>query len=91
MSAAPPTRWAMGILWVLCEGGPASFRTLQERCETISPSVLNRRLWELQAAKLIEKSDQGYMATKPCFRLHARLVPLGTFAKSWSTALSKQA
>ena len=83
-------RWAMGVLWVLCEGGPASFRALQERCETISPSVLNRRLQELQSAGFVEKSDQGYMATTLGRRVHEKLVPLGAIAKSWSTKIRQE-
>ena len=66
-------RWAMGILWTLCESGPATFRVLQARCETISPSVLNHRLQELLAAKFDEKSDEGYSATPLSPGLPARL------------------
>ena len=37
-------RWALGVVWQLCQGGPCTFRELQNRCETISPAVLNARL-----------------------------------------------
>lgn len=80
-------RWAMGVLWTLCEGGPATFRALQERCETISPSVLNDRLQELRAAKFIEKTEQGYAATALGRQIYDHLVPLGRIAKVWSKAL----
>lgn len=81
-------RWAMGILWTLCESGPATFRVLQARCETISPSVLNHRLQELLAAKFVEKSDEGYSATPLGWQLYEQLVPLGTLAKLWSDELA---
>ena len=34
--------WAMGVVWQL-QKGPATFRELQQRCESISPSTLNKR------------------------------------------------
>lgn len=80
-------RWAMGVLWTLCESGPATFRVLQERCETISPSVLNHRLQELQTARFVEKTQQGYAATHLGRNVYLQLVPLGTVAKIWSDAL----
>lgn len=80
-------RWAMGVLWTLCEGGPATFRALQQRCETISPSVLNHRLQELQTARLIEKTERGYSATRLGRQIFERLVPLGAIAKAWSKVL----
>ena len=80
-------RWAMGVLWTLCEGGPATFRTLQERCESISPSVLNHRLQELLTARFIEKTDEGYAATPLGRQVYERLVPLGAIAKLWSKTL----
>jgi DNA-binding HxlR family transcriptional regulator len=80
-------RWAMGVLWTLCEGGPATFRALQERCETISPSVLNHRLQELHAARFIEKMEAGYSATPLGRRLYEQLVPLGALARLWSDEL----
>lgn len=82
-------RWAMGILWTLCETGPGTFRTLQERCETISPSVLNHRLQELQAAKFVERTQQGYAATSLGRRIYDHLVPLGAVAKTWSDILGE--
>ena len=77
----------MGILWTLCEGGPATFRELQQRCETISPSVLNSRLKELRQAQLVEHSKAGFVATKLGEELFAHLSPLGRWAKVWAKAL----
>lgn len=84
-------RWAMGVLWTLCETGPSTFRVLQERCEGISPAVLNQRLKELQEAKLVDKSADGYVATGIGRRVYEQLVPLGATAKAWGKVLSKSA
>lgn len=81
-------RWAMGVLWTLCKGGPATFRVLQERCETISPSVLNHRLQELQTARLIGKTAQGYAATELGRQIYDQLVPLGAIARTWAKELT---
>lgn len=80
-------RWAMGVLWTLCEKGPSTFRRLQENCETISPTVLNQRLKELQTAKLVTRSDAGYVPTAFGEKVYAQLVPLGQTARRWSALL----
>jgi len=51
--------WALGVIWQLHKG-PSTFRELQSRCEQISPSLLNTRIKELIALKLVEKHDSGY-------------------------------
>ena len=80
-------RWAMGVLWTTCETGPATFRELQARCETISPAVLNQRLKELRQAGFIEHGDDGYSATRIGRKLYGHLVPLGALAKDWAKSL----
>lgn len=80
-------RWAMGVLWTLCEIGPSTFRRLQERCETISTAVLNQRLKELQAAKLVERTPDGYAPTALGRRVYKDLVPLGRTAGAWAEVL----
>jgi DNA-binding HxlR family transcriptional regulator len=59
-------RWALRILWELRDGA-VGFRALQERCDGLSPTVLNTRLAELRAAGLVEHDEK---------RAH-RLTPLG--------------
>jgi DNA-binding HxlR family transcriptional regulator len=76
-------------LWTACESGPSTFRGLQERCESISPAVLNQRLKELQAARLMEKPAQGYRATAMGRRVYRNLQPLGATARAWSRVLSR--
>lgn len=82
-------RWSMGVLWTLCAGGPATFRDLQTRCETISPAVLNSRLKELRQARLVDRSTEGYVATDLGRELFGYLNPLGAWAKLWAKALKR--
>lgn len=82
--------WSMGILWVLCENGPGTFRALQGLCENISPAVLNRRLKELQAAQLVMRGPSGYAATEMGTRVYNQLVPLGSTAKEWGKLLESK-
>jgi DNA-binding HxlR family transcriptional regulator len=77
-------RWAMGILWTLCKEGPCTFRELQERCGSLSPTVLNTRLKELRQAGLVEHSGDGYCAMPKGTELYALLVPLGAWSKEWA-------
>lgn len=82
-------RWAMGLVWTLCEKGPATFRELQQTCESISPSVLNQRLQELQTAMFVEKGERGYQPTELGRRVYRDLVPLGATARLWAQALDE--
>lgn len=83
-------RWAMGVLWTLCENEPSTFRDLQEKCESISPGVLNQRIKELRLAQLIERSDDGYVSTQLGRELYDQLVPLGAWAKIWAQELPQE-
>jgi DNA-binding HxlR family transcriptional regulator len=51
-------RWALRVLWEL-RAGPVSFRALRERCDAMSPSVLNQRLTELRATGLVARHPDG--------------------------------
>lgn len=75
--------WAMGILWKL-EEGPCTFRVLQERCESISPTTLNNRLKELVQSLLIERTLDGYILTKKGKEVYHLLRPLESWAKEWA-------
>lgn len=81
-------RWSMGVLWNLSKDEPCTFRELQQRCEAISPTVLNSRLKELREAGLIAHSPEGYRATSTGQELYALLVPLGAWAKTWAARLT---
>jgi DNA-binding HxlR family transcriptional regulator len=76
-------RWTLRLLWEL-RGEPLTFRALRERADTVSPSVLNRRLGELRAARLVELGEAGYALTAEGRELIALLEPLGRFAERWA-------
>jgi DNA-binding HxlR family transcriptional regulator len=75
-------RWALRILWELREGA-LSFRALRERCDDVSPSVLNTRLSELRDAGLIEAGAGGYALSRRGAQLGAALAPLQAWAEDW--------
>lgn len=75
-------RWSMGVLWNLSDGN-RTFRDLQDRCGSASPSVLNTRLKELRAAGLIYNAEDGYALTEDGRQLFERLEPLGDWAMDW--------
>lgn len=80
-------RWAMGVLWTLSEGGAMTFRGLQSACESLSPSVLNARLKELQAAGFIERGEDGYQVTALGREVYDALLPLSAVSKTWATGM----
>lgn len=75
--------WAMGIIWNL-KNGPSTFRKLQEYCENISPTTLNKRIKELTNAGLIERTIEGYTLTKQGEELFKLIHPLGKWARKWA-------
>lgn len=81
--------WAMGIIWYL-NNGPSTFRRLQEYCENISPTTLNRRIKELTRADLIIRTVDGYKLTKQGSELYMLLYPLGKWAKKWAKNYSNK-
>ena len=75
-------RWALRVLWELREH-PATFRALRERCEDVSPSVLNTRLAELREAGVIGVDDESGYALTPAGRaLLPALVSLDAWARA---------
>ncbi|MCL6266949.1 winged helix-turn-helix transcriptional regulator [Flagellimonas myxillae] len=75
--------WAMGIVWHLYKG-PSTFRKLQEYCETISPTTLNKRLKELRDSHLIVRTVDGYALSQQGRELYELIEPLGNWAKGWA-------
>jgi DNA-binding HxlR family transcriptional regulator len=75
-------RWALRVLWELRDG-PLSFRSLQERCDGMSSSVLNQRLAELRAAGILEHGSAGYVLGGEGQRLLEALAPLQAWAERW--------
>ena len=80
-------RWSLRVLWELREA-PSSFRSLQARCDEVSPSVLNTRLAELREARLVEVSDEGYRLTAQGRSLGAKLLKLSAWADDWAQEIS---
>ncbi len=76
--------WAMGIIWHLYNG-PSTFRRLQDYCESISPTTLNKRLKELRDAQLIKRVVDGYTLTDQGRELYELIEPLGGWARhTWA-------
>lgn len=82
-------RWAMGIVWQL-QGGATTFRSLQEACESISPSILNSRLKDLREAALIERTIDGYQLTAMGRELYDLLLPFGEWSIKWATHIAPE-
>ena len=77
-------RWTLRMLWEM-RGGALSFRALRERCEDMSPSVLNLRLQELREAGIVDlQSGEGFMLTSEGERLLVSLAPLHDWAERWA-------
>lgn len=75
--------WSLGVIWQL-QQGPATFRALQQRCEQISPSLLNTRLKELITLQIVAKNDSGYELTLLGAHLFTIIAPLGDWSKDWA-------
>lgn len=80
-------KWNMRILWELRQEA-LSFRALQERCDAMSPSVLNTRIKKLATAKLITSTDNGYQLTELGSSLMLTLDPLRDWATEWEQSFS---
>jgi DNA-binding HxlR family transcriptional regulator len=81
-------RWALRILWEI-NGGPARFRALQVACGGASPSVINQRLRELKAWKLILLDAHGYKLTPSGQELLRLLMPLNAWCMRHVSAQEK--
>ena len=76
-------RWALRVLWELREEH-LGFRTLQQRCEGMSSSVLRDRLAELTEARILATDDAGLYALTPDGRgLLKALEPLAKWSEAW--------
>ena len=76
-------RWALRVVWELREG-PLVFRSLQQRCEGMSSSVLSQRLRELRAAGVVEAGGDGYALTAEGRDLLSAYEPLAAWAERWA-------
>jgi DNA-binding HxlR family transcriptional regulator len=77
-------RWALRVVWELRDQR-LTFRELQERCDSMSASVLNQRLAELRDAGIVEQHDAGgYALSNEGRALLTALGDLDTWAKRWA-------
>ena len=77
-------RWTLRVLWEL-RGEGLGFRELQARCDSMSASVLSRRLQELRDAAIIETDAAGVnRLTADGAALLDAFEPLERWAKRWS-------
>lgn len=81
--------WALGVLWQLADG-PLTFRELQDKCETVSPTVLNRRLKELREGLLVERAERGYQLSRTGKDLFSMLQPFGNWSEHWAQTLTRK-
>lgn len=80
--------WALGIVWQLSKGS-ATFRELQQRCEQISPSLLNTRLKELKTLKIVDSTPNGYQLTVTGQELFSIISPLEQWSLQWASKIKK--
>lgn len=82
-------RWALRVLWEL-HAGASGFRELQARCDGMSPSVLQLRLEELEAHRLVARSAEGpWTLTAQGRELVTLALPLARWAEGWARALRR--
>jgi len=80
-------RHALRILWELRDSH-LTFRSLQEACGGVSPTVLNERLRELREAGLVAvEPELGYGLSPLGCELVERFVPLVAWSERWSREL----
>ena len=76
-------RWAMRIIWEL-RGTPLTFRELRERCDAMSPTVLNGRLHELRETDIVEVVEPGgYTLSQSGKSLLEAMTPLLQWSSNW--------
>jgi DNA-binding HxlR family transcriptional regulator len=83
-------RWSLRVLWEL-RSGPVGARSLLEKCEGLSSSVLYERLRELSEADLITKSDDNkYELTALGASLGMAINPLDRWAINWARRVEEK-
>ena len=80
-------RWVLRIVWELREE-PRRFRELQDAIGA-SPTIVNARLGDLRAAKLVELDDTaGYRLTALGQELLRLFLPLHLWADRWAKRIT---
>lgn len=73
-------RWTLRIMWEL-RNGPFTFRALQEACDMVSPTTLNKRLGDLKSLNIVDHQTEGYELTKKGFELAKIMMGLTEWAE----------
>ena len=76
-------RWTLRVIWEL-NRRRLSFRSLQDACGRISPTILNTRLAELRHADIVALDEDGYALTVEGKRLIDELGGLHEWAERWA-------
>jgi DNA-binding HxlR family transcriptional regulator len=80
-------RMALRILWELSRAdAPLTFRALQAAADT-NPALLNTRLKELRAARLVVHDASGYSLGEEGQSLLLQLLPLADWAARWGKGM----
>lgn len=80
-------RWVLRIIWELRDT-PLTFRELRERCDDMSPTVLNQRLHELRDTSIVDIAEEGGYALSASGRsLLESMMPLLRWSDDWHKAL----
>ncbi len=80
-------RWTLRIIWELREG-PLTSRVLRERCDDISPTVLQARMGELRHAGFVTlDTPGGYRLTDLGHELREYTGGLYMFAERWAKTM----
>ena len=83
-------RWMLRIIWELRDT-PLTFRELRERCDAMSPTVLNQRLHELRDTSIIETAASGgYTLSVIGVSLLEAMMPLVRWSDEWKTILEEK-
>lgn len=81
-------RWLLRIIWELRET-PLTFRELRDRCDAMSPTVLNVRLRELRDADIVVLAESGgYALSRSGGQLLEALTPLQRWSDGWQKKLA---
>jgi len=83
-------RWMLRVLWELRQDSAPTFRELQQRCDSISSSVVADRLRQLADADLVEHAGEGYVLTEQGRALLRNLAPLTAWAADWRPKSTRQ-
>jgi DNA-binding HxlR family transcriptional regulator len=80
-------RWVMRIIWELRDK-PLTFRELRERCDDMSPTVLNQRLRELRETAILDTAESGGYTLSPSgASLLKAMMPLLRWSDEWHKTL----